>query len=141
MTYLASLALLLSVLCIPFPCAGDVVVVSNPSVPLDSLSRNFARSIFGMRVQQWPGDGGVKVFVLPDNHALHDTFSKTVLDVFPHQLRSSWDRQIYSGTGQAPVEVESEEEMLSKIASTPGAVGYLNRDMVDEKKVRPLRIH
>lgn len=140
MTRSTRLALLLSILNVSPSYAGDIVIVSHPKVPVDSLSRNFARAIFGMRVQQWPGDGGVKVFVLPDNNVLHEAFSKTVLDVFPHQLRSSWDRQVYSGTGQAPIEVETEEEMLSKIASTPGAIGYMNRDKVDEKKVRPLPI-
>ncbi|MDD5036394.1 MAG: hypothetical protein PHE55_16740 [Methylococcaceae bacterium] len=121
--------------------AGEVHVIANPSVTTPSISRNFARSIFGMRVQQWPYDGGsVKVFVLPDNHAVHEAFCKTVLDVFPRQMRVAWDRQVFSGTGPAPIEVETEEEVLNRVATTPGAVGYLSKEKIDEKKVRLLPI-
>jgi ABC-type phosphate transport system substrate-binding protein len=132
--------LLLLLLYFPSSRGEEVVLISNPSVLAASLPRNFARAIFSMKVQQWPGDGGVKVFVLPDKHALHEAFCKNLLDVFPHQMRAAWDRQVYSGTGQAPVEVESEQEMLDKVASTPGAIGYSNKDKADEKKVRLLPI-
>lgn len=121
--------------------AAEAVAVVNPSVPQTSITRNFARALFGMRAPQWPGDGGVTVYVLPDQHALHAAFVKGVLDIFPQQLRNAWDRQVFSGTGQAPIEVSTEEEMLTRIAETPGAVGYLSKDKLDVKKVRPLEIH
>jgi ABC-type phosphate transport system substrate-binding protein len=52
--------------------------------------------------------------------------------MFPHQLRRAWDRLVYSGTGQAPVMVESEEEMREKVAASPGAIGYLSDAMIDQ---------
>jgi hypothetical protein len=54
-------------------------------------------------------------------------------------MRSAWDRLVYSGTGQAPLEVSSEEEMRAKIASTPGAIGYLKTVSIDGpgKDARP----
>jgi hypothetical protein len=51
--------------------------------------------------------------------------------MFPHQLRWAWDRQVFSGTGRAPIMVNTEEEMRQRIASTPGAIGYLRRSQVD----------
>ncbi|QSA98669.1 hypothetical protein [Methylococcus sp. EFPC2] len=120
--------------------AADVVVITHPTVPATFVTRNFARALFGMRVPQWPGDGGTTVFVLPDGHPLHASFAKTVLDVFPQQLRIAWDRQVFSGTGQAPIEVSSEEEMLTRVTETPGSVGYLSKDKLDAKKVRLLEI-
>jgi hypothetical protein len=120
--------------------AGEVVLIVNPSVAAQSVTRSFARAMFGMRVPQWPGDGDAKIYVLPDHHPLHEEFCKKVLDIFPHQLRIAWDRQVFSGTGQAPVEVASEQEMLARIASTPGAMGYLNKGNVDVGKVRLLSV-
>ncbi|TAN49519.1 MAG: hypothetical protein EPN21_11425 [Methylococcaceae bacterium] len=117
-----------------------MVVIVNPGVSLTSLSANFARAIFGMRVPQWPSDGELKVFVLPDQHPLHRAFCKSVLDVFPNQLRTAWDRQVFSGTGSAPIEVTTEQEMLERVAGTPGAVGYLEKGQVDAKKVYPLAV-
>ena len=63
---------------------------------------------------------------------LHQQFSKGILNVFPYQLRSAWDRLVFSGIGQAPVKVSSIEEMLDKVANTPGAIGYLWRTNVDD---------
>jgi hypothetical protein len=45
--------------------------------------------------------------------------------MFPYQLRRVWDRQLFSGTGQAPSVVTSQDEMLRRVAATPGAIGYV----------------
>jgi hypothetical protein len=85
-----------------------------------------------MRATQWPNGSPIQVFVLGDKHPLHADFSKQILGIFPHQLRRAWNRRIYSGTGQAPTRVENEVEMREKIGSTPGGIGYMERDRIDE---------
>jgi len=85
-----------------------------------------------MQLDQWPDGNRVRVFVLPDDSAIHRSFSKHKLTLYPRQLRRVWDRQLYSGTGQAPETVRSESEMRHKVATTPGAVGYLPRAMINE---------
>ena len=106
-------------------------IVTNPGVNETTLSKSSLRAIFGMRLHTWPDGTAVRVFVMPDDAPLHAAFSKEKLNVFPYQLRSAWDRLVFSGTGQAPGTVTSPEEMLAKIASTPGAIGYLNKSMTD----------
>lgn len=96
------------------------------AIPLSTL-----RAIFGMRLHRWPDGTPVKVFVFKDDTPEHAAFSKTVLQVFPHQLRQSWDRLVFSGLGQYPEQVASEKEMLEKVASTPGAVGYVRASDAD----------
>ena len=81
---------------------GDTLI-ANPGVGVKDLSQNEARLYFGMRLNQWPDGQGVKVFVLPDNHPLHERFVKSVLGLYPYQLRRAWDRQLFPGTEQAPV--------------------------------------
>ncbi len=86
-----------------------------------------------MRMTSWPNGMPIRVFVLGDKNDLHADFSKRILGVFPHQLRRAWNRQIFSGIGQAPERVESEAEMRNRVAETPGAVGYLSEDMINEQ--------
>ncbi len=69
---------------------------------------------------------------MPDEDHLHQSVAKEKLNVFPYQLRSAWDRIVYSGTGQAPNKVNSIEEMRAMVANTPGAIGYLWRANIDE---------
>jgi len=108
-----------------FPNVHAQEVVVHSSVLQENISRNTLRAIFGMRHRKWPDGVPIKVFVLRDDTSLHISFSKSILHVFPYQLRRAWDRQVYSGTGQAPNEVGSIEQMRKKVAVTPGAIGYL----------------
>ncbi|NJN48296.1 MAG: hypothetical protein HC808_19490 [Candidatus Competibacteraceae bacterium] len=114
-------------------------IIASTDVVQTTLSRNALRAIFGMRLRNWPSGEPVQVFVLSDNHPLHIRFCKQMLNIFPHQLRFAWDRQVFSGTGQAPRIVDSVQEMHNKVATTPGAIGYLVRSRIDES-VRVLPI-
>lgn len=107
-------------------------VISNPGNETSSLSISTLRSIFSMRMTQWPDGTPIRVFVMSVKDPIHAEFSKQILRVFPHQLRRAWDRQIYSGTGQAPAQVSSEAEMRNMVANTPGAIGYLAEDQTNE---------
>lgn len=107
-------------------------VVINPHVTDKSLPVNTLRAIFGMRLQTWPDGTKIRVFVLPDDAQLHQKFSKGILNIFPYQLRAAWDRLVFSGIGQAPIRVASTEEMLVRVANTPGAIGYLWRTDIDD---------
>lgn len=107
-----------------------VEIITHPNTNIN-LSRNLLRSVFSMRLRTWQNGTPIQVFVLPDDAPLHSTFAKKKLNVFPYQLRSAWDRLVYSGTGQAPLVVHSEEEMRTKVATTPGSIGYLSEDKVD----------
>lgn len=117
--------------------AGEsAVVIASPDTGLHGISRETVRAIFAMRQRTLPDDrGAVHVFVLPDQHPLHERFVKEILHVYPHQLRLSWDRLVFSGTGQSPNEVSSPAEMRRRVASTPGGIGYLNRGSTDESVI------
>lgn len=106
-------------------------VIANVQVETKQLSKTTARSIFAMRVHQWPDGTPIKVFVLQDQNPTHNEFCKSILGMFPYQLRRIWDRQVFSGTGSAPVVVKSEQEMLNAVASTEGAIGYISLDNAD----------
>ena len=116
-----------------------MVAIAFPSTSESVISRSSLRAIFGMRLNKWPADTPVKVFVMKDDAPEHDAFSKNILQVFPHQLRLAWDRQVFSGQGQYPEQVVSIQEMLSKIESTPGAIGYIKINEVTNN-VRILQI-
>lgn len=89
------------------------------------LSRDELREIFFGRRSQWPDGEPMRVFVLPDQHPLHIRFAKDVLGVYPYQLRSAWDRMVFSGTGVPPAVVESVEQMQIQIEQMSGSIGYL----------------
>jgi hypothetical protein len=132
--YLAALSFYLALLISsPSVLAEDVVVAVQKNTPANApISRYVLSAIFGMRLTTWPDGSAIRVFVLADENHLNSLFCKQILHIFPHQLRTAWDRLVYSGTGQAPVVLSSELEMRTRIANTPGATGYLTKETLDD---------
>lgn len=115
--------------------ANAAEIIVNQTVPSKQYTLADARAIFMMRQRFWPNGEQIKVFTLSDTDLLHKDFVKNNLDMFPHQLRRVWDRMLFSGTGAIPVQLDSEQEMIDKIANTPYAIGYLN-SRPDNEKIR-----
>jgi hypothetical protein len=114
-------------------------LIGHPGVGVASVTTNEAQLYLTQRLKTWPNGVPVKVFVLPDDHVLHRRFANAVLGLYPYQLRRVWDRQLFSGTGQAPTTVASEEEMIRRVAATPGAVGYA-QSVPDDGRVIHLEV-
>ncbi len=104
-----------------------VEIITHRTVGVNTLSLASARSIFGMRQVKWPDNSRIQVFVLADTHPSHVALCKERLNLFPYQLRQSWDRLVYAGMAQAPIEVANEEELINRVAATPGAIGYVTK--------------
>lgn len=120
--------------------AGAVEIIVHPSVTVTQISRNYARSIFAAKVSRWEDGTDMQVFVLPGDSPVHQEMAKRLLDLYPYQLHSAWERVIYTGIGQAPIEVSSEAEMRKRVGGTRGAIGYLSKVQGhDNIRVLPIR--
>jgi ABC-type phosphate transport system substrate-binding protein len=113
--------------------AADIIV--NDSVPAAHYTRTDTRAIFAMHLRIWPNGEPIKVFTLADDDPVHKDFVKNNLYMFPHQLRRAWDRMTYTGTGIAPIELDSEQEMIEKVTNTPNAIGYV-KNKPNHAKIR-----
>jgi hypothetical protein len=112
--------------------ADTTVAIVNPGEATHPFERKTLRAAFGMTLQSWPDGQPLTIFVFRDENPLHQQFCRTVLGVLPYSLRRNWDRLLFSGGGQAPIVVNNVHEMLQRVATTPGAIGYLNKESVDE---------
>jgi ABC-type phosphate transport system substrate-binding protein len=128
-SYFSRVVLAVLVACTSQVAAADAVIV-NESVMINKLTRHELRSIFSMRSVRWPDGSPIRVFVLPDQNMLHKSFVKQELDMFPYQLRMSWDRAVFSGTGAPPRKVSTIEDMVTRIRSTKGGIGYINDESI-----------
>jgi len=131
------------VVCLSLSMQGSSVsaqeVIVNKSVSKTSIDKHALKSIFSMNLLTWPDGTPIRVFVLPGKNPVHVSFSKKVLDTLPHNLQRTWDRLVFSGTGQSPEIVTSEREMLEKISSVRGAIGYVD-NMRGKKEIKVLYV-
>lgn len=101
--------------------AVDVIVHS--SVSELKLTTSQLRRIYTMRQTQWSNGIRITAYVLPRQHNLHLQFTKDRLKMFPYQLDRIWNKLTYSGLGVAPITVNTPEELINAIRTTPGAIG------------------
>ncbi len=132
MTKVLQCLLFVALISIILPPVYAVEVVVNVGDNHELLQEHIdLRSIFTMRTRYWASGEKIRVFVLPDNNSLHKAFVKEKLHMFPHQLRRTWNRMTYTGTGQPPITVGSLAEMEEKIKNTQYSIGYIDRRIDD----------
>ena len=111
--------------CVYSQPSQNVQIIANPSVVATELNASQLRSIFSMKQSTWPDGQPIKVFVLINEHSTHQQFCKQVLRMFPYQIERIWNKLTYSGLGDLPNQVQSEQEMVDRISEQPGAIGYV----------------
>jgi len=126
-------ALLTAGVLLLFSGAGraDVVAVVSAKNPLPALTRNQAVDIFLGKASRFP-DGSMAVPIdLAEGSVARDEFYSRFAGKSPAQLTAHWSKIIFTGRGQPPREVATAAELKKRLAVTPGAIGYLERDQVD----------
>lgn len=111
------------------PLAAPAGTIVHPGVGISSISSASLRNIYTLRQTQWPNRQAIVIFVLPDDHPVHETFAKERLGLYPYRLRQTWDRLSFSGMAKAPIEVKDEQEMRAQVRDTPGAIGYTSKEI------------
>ncbi len=106
--------------------AADVVVIANNNVPEGSLDKGTMEKIFLGKKSQW-SDGSKVVPVMMKSGAAHDAFLSGVLGKTSAQFNNFWNQAMFTGKGTPPKSFTSEADLVSYVASTSGAVGYVSK--------------
>ena len=110
---------------------AQVVVIAHPAVPLDSLSKSDLMDYYTGDLSFWPDDLAVVLLDLKPKNATKEIFYD-YLGKRPSRLKSIWMKRMLSGEGDPPQSMASETEIAEKVASTPGALGFVSKAHVTE---------
>ncbi|WP_228712279.1 phosphate ABC transporter substrate-binding protein [Marinobacter sp. NP-6] len=110
---------------------ADIAIIGNPAGP-DSLTLEQVRDIYLNRSKSLPGGQRVVPYELPETSAVREAFHKKVTGRSGAQLKAFWSQQVFTGKGQPPQELGSESAVKASVASTPGGIGYIDADLVDD---------
>ena len=100
-------------------------IVVNPANQIDSVDRSFLSNVYLKKVATWRNDWTVRPVQLSKRFALRDQFTREILKKSPSQLRSYWNRQIFSGKAVPPPDLESQDEVITYVLANKGAIGYV----------------
>jgi ABC-type phosphate transport system substrate-binding protein len=114
-------------------------VIVHPQVKGNQIPRAALSSIFLKQAPRW-GDGSA---ALPVDQSVRSSvrlaFSNDVLQQGIVQVQVYWQRRMAAGQVPPPVKT-SDEEIISFVASTPGAIGYVSATTPLPASVREVAI-
>lgn len=107
---------------------AQVSVVANKSVSESSINASSLANIYTLTTTKW--NNGTKV-------VLFDTASEdiknsvcTFISKDALALKKEWLKKQLTGEAKAPQAISSDSEVISKVASTPGAIGFVKSSSV-----------
>jgi ABC-type phosphate transport system substrate-binding protein len=120
-----SVVVLALVVLVSVMVSAQVAVIANPSVKEYTIDRDAVVKFYTLANAKWSDGSVATVFDLKQDHPVRakmlDFISKE-----PLELRRMWLKAVASGAAKAPEVAVTEEEVVEKVASTPGAVGYVS---------------
>jgi hypothetical protein len=112
---------------------ADMVVVASPKSSIEHLSRQEVVYLYMGRLRQLPsGIPAVPLDLAVDSPERAD-FYRQLVSKEPAEIRAYWARLIFSGGTHPPLMAENREDMIQRLNSKPGAIGYLERAKVDSR--------
>lgn len=122
-------AILLFVLIILFvlPVQAQVSVIANKSVG-ETINTSKLANIYSLTVTKW--SDGAKIIVFDNNSDTKNIFYKG-LGKDQLSLKKEWMKKQLTGEAKAPESLGSDDEVINKVASTPGAIGFVKSSSVN----------
>jgi ABC-type phosphate transport system substrate-binding protein len=104
-------------------------VIANKSVPLDTINKTELLDFYTRDIKKWQDQQPVVVFDFKPKGEVRKSFYKFI-GKSSSRMKSIWLKKMLSGEGDPPEAIKSEEELLKKVASTAGSIGFVNKSKV-----------
>jgi ABC-type phosphate transport system substrate-binding protein len=109
---------------------ADVVVIVNPANSATIDEEQIAKIFLGQT--KTFSNGSEATPIDQKEGAVREEFGNKLLKKNPSQLKAQWARQIFTGGAKPPKEMASDDEILKFVASTPGAIAYVDSSKVNK---------
>lgn len=115
--------------------AAQVAVIAHPSVPAEQVERTTLLDFYTGDRKTWDNGQPVVVVDLEPRGEVKEVFYR-FLGRSPSRMKSIWLRRKLLGEGEPPEAMATQEALLQRIRSTPGAIGFVDERLVtDDVKV------
>lgn len=121
--------MLLGSLLMPLSAQAEVVVIANKATA--DMTKEQVSDVFMGKASSLPGGAAAAPYDLPESNALREEFYSKLTGKSAAQVKSYWAKMSFTGKGTPPKEGASSADIKKVVASTPGAIGYVEKTAVD----------
>ncbi|MBF0103099.1 MAG: hypothetical protein HQK77_19545 [Desulfobacterales bacterium] len=102
----------------------EISIITDSSVPRPSMPMSEVTNIIlGYKIQ-WPDKQPV-VLVVCKEESLLQKIAVVFAQKTPSQFMMYWKRKVFTGEGKFPMLVNTEQNVMEYVKSTPGALGFI----------------
>jgi ABC-type phosphate transport system substrate-binding protein len=116
--------------CIANISRSQVVVIVNKSVKVSNLSSGAISNIYKLDKKTW--DDGKKIIVFDSKESDSKDKFYSYIGQSPAELKKIWLKSQLTGEGKAPESLANSGDVVAKVGSTAGAIGYAEKSKVDD---------
>lgn len=114
-----------------FQTVADVAVIVHPSNNANLSAKDVERLFLG-KAKAFPGGGAATPLNMAEGAPARAEFDQHIVGRSTAQVAAFWSKQIFTGKGMPPDEVESDTEMLEIVSNNPDAIGYVDSSAVND---------
>ncbi|MGE5498048.1 MAG: hypothetical protein ACM3Q2_08265 [Syntrophothermus sp.] len=107
---------------------GQVSVIANKSVSDASLSASKVGSIFTLETTKW--SNGSKIIVFDNSSDVNASFYQGI-GKSTMAVKKEWLKKQLTGEAVAPENLGGDAEVIRKVSSTQGAIGFVSSSSVN----------
>ena len=113
--------------------AQTLVVIVNPSMGVQHLSRREAAGMFLGRYRSFPSGASALPIDLDVNSSERQAFYQLLAHKDASDMGSYWARLTFSGKISPPFAVPDAQTAIDIVAHNPNAIAYVDRAAVDQR--------
>lgn len=111
--------------------SAQVAVIAHKDVPVDTIKRSDLLNLYTLDIKSWNNGTSVIVFDLKEKSDEKEMFYE-YLGKTTSRMKLIWMKKLLSGEGNKPEALANDDEMLKKVASTPGAIGFVPQNKLKQ---------
>ena len=101
-------------------------IVCHPGNAVTTVERQFLADAFLKKVRAWPGGDVIKPVDLLASSPVRRLFSETIVRRPVDAILNFWQQCIFSGHDVPPPELDTDDEVISFVLRSRGAIGYVS---------------
>ncbi len=104
---------------------SEIIIIVNKKLSVETLGMDEIKNIFERKKTTWDDGTQITVALLEAGNT-HESFVRHYIHKTPAQYHRYWKKMVFAGRGILPLTFRSETSLMSHVALTKGAIGYIS---------------